>query len=74
MEKSIVELTPKTANTHNKICRLKRDNVSTGKSWFMIAEDHVIIANQKSGEMPTGKVKLSRKEFERFIKFYETGK
>jgi hypothetical protein len=30
-------LTPKTANTFNKIGKLKRDNVSTRKSWMYLA-------------------------------------
>jgi hypothetical protein len=68
------ELTPKTANTFNKICKLKRDNVSTKKSWLLLNHDGLTITNQKNGESHTGQVKLTRSEFERFIKFYETGK
>jgi hypothetical protein len=72
------ELTPKTANTFNQICKLKRDNVSTRNSWMSLAGDgnakHISIYNQKSGEKATGSVTLTKKEFERFIKFYETGK
>lgn len=72
--KTKVKLTPKTANTFNKICQLKRDNVSTRKSWMLIDERGISICNQKIGETNTGKVRLTRKEFERFIKFYNTGK
>jgi hypothetical protein len=68
------ELTPKTANTLNKVCKLKRDNISTSKSWILISDDSVSICNQITGEKSTGMVKLTKKEFERFIKFYETGK
>lgn len=71
------ELTPKTANTFKKICKLKRDNVSTRNSWIMIGGDgdpnHITIQNQKVGHEGTGSVVLTKKEFERFIKFYETG-
>ena len=67
-------LTPKTANTFNKICKLKRDNVHTRKSWILLElPNRIIISNQRSGEERTGKVTLTKKEFERFIKFYETG-
>lgn len=68
------KLTPKTANTFNKVCKLERDNVSTKTSWISIDESHVSIYNQKNGHKSTGNVRITKKEFERFIKFYETGK
>lgn len=71
-------ITPKTANTFNKIAKLKQDNISTRKSWILLAgdghPDHITITNQKSGYAQTGQVILTKKEFERFIRFYETGK
>jgi hypothetical protein len=78
-EKNIVRIkkefmTPKLANTEAKLFGLKRDNVSTAKSWMLVSEKLIVIANQKKGEERTGKVVLTKKEFERFIKFYETGK
>lgn len=73
MENKPSGMTPKMANTFRKICKLKRDNVSTSKSWILIGEKGVSIHNQKNGESSTGKVYLTRKEFERFINFYETG-
>ena len=68
------KLTPKTANTFNKICQLSRDNIHTTKSWLMVGEKTVDICNQKSGEKSIGIVTISKKDFERFIKFYETGR
>lgn len=68
------KLTPRTANTFRKVCKLQRDNISTRNSWMLLGGTHVSITNQKTGENPTGNVKLTKKEFERFIKFYETGK
>jgi hypothetical protein len=68
------EQTPKKANTFKQICKLKRDNVSTRKSWMLLHEGGVTITNQVTGKESTGEVKLTKKEFERFIKFYETGK
>ena len=67
------KITPKAANTFKKVCSLKRDNVSTRKSWIIVSEKDIVIHNQKSGEKSTGRVTLSKKDFERFIKFYETG-
>lgn len=69
------KLTPKTANTNAKIRKLKRDNISTRKSWLSLSGDGktLNITNQKNGEERTGTVTLTYKEFERFIKFYETG-
>jgi hypothetical protein len=65
--------TPKTANTFNKVCKLERDVVSTRKSWIIVSDKTISIYNQKTGEKSTGRVILTKKEFERFIKFYETG-
>lgn len=67
-------ITPKTANTFNKVCKLERDNISTRKSWMSINGGSVCICNQMNGESSTGSVTLTKKEFERLIKFYETGK
>lgn len=71
MEKKI---TPQAANTFSKIFALQMDNVSTRNSWMMVRENHLTIVNQRNGENKTGEVKLTKKEFERFIKFYQTGK
>lgn len=70
----MTKLTPKTANTTNKLCQLERDNVSTRNSWVLVEERYVHITNQKSGNPSIGSVRMTKKEFERFIKFYETGK
>lgn len=68
-------LVPKTANTLNKICKLERDNISTHNSWMLLDDkEKLTIVNQKKGEDVTGTVTLTFKGFERFIKFYETGK
>lgn len=70
-------LTPKEVNTFSKICSLKRDNTATKNSWMLLGGDgnpeHIIIVNQKLGESSTGSVVITKKAFERFIRFYETG-
>lgn len=58
------ELTPKTANTFNKLCKLKRDNLHTSKSWILVEENSVSIRNQKSGEESTGNITLTKKEMD----------
>lgn len=66
--------TPKTANTEKQMATLKRDNVSTANSWIMLQPGGKLsIANQRVGGERTGCVTITKKEFERFIKFYETG-
>lgn len=67
-------MTPEKATTSKKICELSRDNISTGKSWILIDEKGVDICNQVPGHSSTGSVRLTRKEFEKFIRFYQTGK
>lgn len=68
------KFTPKTANTFSKVCELERDNLSFGPNWISIEENHVNIYNQKSGHEPTGSIRITKKAFDRFIKFYQTGK
>lgn len=71
------KLTPQTANTFNKICKLKRDNISTRRSWMLLGGDgnpnNITIVNQIAGHEKTGSITLTKKEFERMIKFYQTG-
>lgn len=69
-----IEITPKTANTNKKLCSIKRDNFSCNGSWILVGENDVNISNQFNGKERTGHVVMSKKVFERLIKFYETGK
>ena len=34
-----IKLTPQTANTLNKICKLPKDNISTRQSWMLLNGD-----------------------------------
>jgi len=72
MGKTITQksLASKDARTTDKMLRLQRDNVRTVNSWLLVEEDEVTIANQRDGEASSGRVTLSRREFERFIAFY----
>jgi hypothetical protein len=67
------KLTPATAKTLNQICKLPRDNVGGRNWWTIIDVGHVVMCQQKKGEEPTGKVEMSRRDFERLCKWYMTG-
>lgn len=63
---------PKTANTTPKLCTLKRDNVTVGDHWCLVDEDTVIIYRQKPGESAEAQVTMSKRDFNRIVKFYTT--
>lgn len=64
------KLIPRNAKTFSQICKLKYDNVDTKNSWILIDEGVIHIYNQKSGEEPTGNITLTRREFNRFVDWY----
>lgn len=74
MPQKIQKLTPKTANTTNKLIQLNRDNIDVRKIWMLVEERHVVIANPATSNPSSGSIRLTKNQFERFIKFYETGK
>lgn len=63
---------PKTANTIEKVCTLKRDNIDLGDHWCLVDESTVTICRQKSGESPEASIVLSKRDFNRIVKFYTT--
>lgn len=63
---------PKTANTLAKVCSLKRDNIEVGDIWCMVDEDSVTICRQKIGEAASAMLTLSKRDFNRIVKFYTT--
>lgn len=66
-------LTPKAARRYSQVLQLRRDNVSSGRAWIMVDHEDVTVVMQKHGHPATGKVKLTRADFERFARWYETG-
>ena len=70
-ERKKITMTPRQAKTFNQICTLQADKTETQNSWLMLEEDVVYLTNQKSGEPPTGEVEISRKDFEKFIAWYD---
>lgn len=63
---------PKTANTSAKLCTLKRDNIDLGDHWCLVDESTVTICRQKSGESAEASIVLSKRDFNRIVKFYTT--
>lgn len=43
-----------------------------GTTWILVEDGIVNICNQIQGQKPEGSVGITRKEFEKIIKFYQT--
>jgi len=67
------KLAPKDARTFKQRCSLVAEVCDTARSYFMLTHEGLVISNHRSGQQSTGTVRLTRGEFERFIRFYETG-
>ena len=63
---------PKTANTTEKLCTLKRDNINLDGHWCLVSEDEVFICKQTPGEAAEARITLSKRDFNRIVKFYTT--
>lgn len=61
---------PRMTKTFNQIWRLQSDNINSKTSWLLIDEGVVYIHNQVFGKPSTGSVTLTRREFNRFIDWY----
>ncbi len=66
-------LTPKTADTNEKLCRLKRDNKDFGKNYSMMVEEASVTIFWEIGGEPGCKT-IPKEIFNKMIKFYETGR
>lgn len=58
-------LSPKNANTFEKVCSLKRDNLSAGNSWILVEENSVSI-----GVRFGNSIRIPKKAFEKLVRFY----
>lgn len=65
------KLTPRTANSMDKLCSLKRDNTSLGDYWCSVDEVQVHLARQKIGEDATEMISIPKRVFNFFMEFYE---
>lgn len=64
---------PQTANTNAKVCTLKRDNIDVGGNhWCLVDECTVTICRQAPGEAAEATITLSKRDFNRIVKFYTT--
>lgn len=65
---------PKDADTFNRACDLKTDNVTYCNFWILTDGYNISMAEQKMGESATQEISIQKKIFDRLIRWYETGK
>ena len=61
---------PRVAKTFNQLCQLQTDNINSKTSWLLVDEGVVYIHNQIKEHPSTGSVTLTRREFNRFVDWY----
>jgi hypothetical protein len=64
------KLTPQTANTFSKVCKLKQDNIDYRGYWLLVEENKVTVVKQKSGKLVEFMVEIPKSVLDKFIKFY----
>lgn len=64
------KLTPREAKTWKQILSLKRDNISTPGYWFLLDVGEVHLAAQKNKENATAAISIPRRDFNKFVDFY----
>ena len=62
---------PRTANTNDKVCSLRRDNASYGDYWILVEENQLTIAWQVPGESAKAAITIDKKTFNKMIAFYQ---
>ena len=62
-------ITPRTVKPGQED-KLAWDNVNTRNSWILLSYGHLTICNQRRGEACTGEVRLSRREFNKMVDWY----
>jgi hypothetical protein len=67
-------LTPMQADTFDKVCRLPRDNFSVGDFWIMSDSREITVCHQRIGEYAKATVSIPKQQFDKFIRWYTTGK
>ena len=65
--------TPQQARTGRDICSIPRDNLRGRGCWILVEPGRVTLATQRAGESETGMVTLTRRDFDRFVRWYTTG-
>lgn len=65
---------PIEANTLNKVCKLKRDNLSTKNFWILLdGGTHIVICKQVVGKPSEGSLTIPKSQFDRLVRWYVTG-
>jgi len=63
---------PKDVKRECDILHCKADNVNTPRSWILFNRaNEIVICNQNAGEEPTGKVFITRRDFQKFVDWWE---
>lgn len=63
-------MTPQKARTRKAHFKLNTDHCETARSWIIVDERTIRIHNQVTGFDSTGRIELTRKEFNKFIAWY----
>ncbi len=67
------KLAANQATSYRKLLRLSSTIANGRRSWFHLGHaGDIYLCNQHKGRKATGHVRLSRAEFEKFVRFYET--
>ena len=64
------KMSPREAKTFKQIFQLQSDNHAVKAGWIMIDGSVVVLCKQRDGEHAEAMVKLSRREFEALIDWY----
>jgi len=67
----VKKYSPRTANTNDKVCSLRRDNASYGDYWILVEEDQLTITQQVAGKSSEASVTLDKATFNKMIAFYQ---
>ncbi|WP_407522710.1 hypothetical protein PDL71_15555 [Lacibacter sp. MH-610] len=71
--RSAQPLTPQTANTTNKLCKLTRDNMSNGGFWILAQEKTIVISRHQDGSSLEASIEIPKSVFDAFVEFYTKG-
>lgn len=69
-EESVKSLSPRNANSFDKVCLLNRDNKTVGDCWILTDGSQVSIVQQNLGEAPRQEISIPRAQFNRLIAWY----
>lgn len=65
---------PCEVKKYGDITKLKRDYRGYGDAWILFNRaNEIVITNQRGGEAPTGSVKLTRRQMQKFVDWWVTG-